>query len=247
MASLGNLPTILLKRIMMNTNSITKWTVTATMVAMLAACASTTPSGSVNNSGTIGGVDRNTAVGTGSGAVLGGVIGAAVSNRGNKNEGALIGAAIGGLLGGVVGNQYGTQIKDRIGNILNGTGSTATAMPDGSLKINFAGDMSFNSGSSTIKESFVNTLDKVAKVIAENPNGQVVITGHTDSTGNAGANQRLSLARANSVRDFFVSSGFGNSRISTYGRGASQPVATNDTEAGRAQNRRVEVYVFPPK
>jgi outer membrane protein OmpA-like peptidoglycan-associated protein len=225
---------------------LNKWAATAMIGALLTGCASTAPVGSTST--TSGGIDRNTAIGAGSGAALGGAIGAAVSSKGNKNEGALIGAAIGGVLGGVIGNQYGTQIKNqvgRLGDILRGTGSTATQMPDGSLKINLAGDLSFNSGSASIRESFVETLDKVAKVIAENPNSRVMVVGHTDSTGNADANQRLSVARANSVRDFLVTSGVSSSRITTYGRGSTQPVASNDTETGRAQNRRVEVFVFP--
>lgn len=231
--------------------TLTQWTATAVMGALLSACA-TAPMNPISNTSTSNNnpisLDRNTTIGAASGAALGGIIGAASAKKGNKNEGALIGAAIGGLLGGVIGNQYGTQIQnqaDRIGGILNGTGSTATTMPDGSLKINLASGSAFASSSAAIKESFITTLDKVAKVVAENPNSRVVVVGHTDSTGNADANQTLSLARANAVRDFFATSGVSASRISTSGRGASQPIASNDNEEGRAKNRRVEVFVFP--
>ncbi|MGL4766737.1 MAG: OmpA family protein [Formosimonas sp.] len=218
----------------------------AVVISMLTACVSAQPtystpapvytppvSSNTNN--------NNTVIGAGSGAALGGLIGAAVSKNGKKNEGALIGAAIGGLLGGVIGNQYGTQIKD----ILHGTGSSVATMPDGSVKINLSGDASFNVGSAVIKNEFMGTLDKVAKELAAQPNSRIMIVGFTDDVGNPDANQRLSLARANSVRDFFATSGVSFSRMSTSGRGEAQPVASNATEAGRAQNRRVEVFVFP--
>lgn len=231
--------------------TLNKWAMTALMGSLLAGCvtapSSYTSAPAAQPSSNLN-LDRNTTIGAGSGAVLGGILGAAVSDRGDKNEGALLGAAIGGLLGGVIGNQYGTQIKGQVGSlgdILRGTGSTATTMSDGSVKINLAGDVSFNSGSAVIKESFVDTLDKVAKVLSQSPNSRVVIVGHTDSDGNADANQRLSLARANSVRDFFATSGVSNSRMSATGRGSAQPVGNNATDAGRAQNRRVEVFVFP--
>lgn len=221
---------------------------TTLMVAMLSACA-TNGGNTSTTSSAANPVARNTTIGAGSGAALGGIIGAAVSKDGKKNEGALIGVALGGLLGGVVGNQYGQKLEaqlDKLKGILNGTNSTATKQDDGSVKINLAGDMSFNSGSATIKESFVDTLDKVAKVLSETPNSRVVVVGHTDGVGNAEANQRLSLARANSVRDFLATSGVSATRITASGRGSSQQlVADEKTEADRAKNRRVEVFVFP--
>jgi outer membrane protein OmpA-like peptidoglycan-associated protein len=209
---------------------------------LLGACATGGTNGStVGNTG----IDRNTAIGAGSGAVLGGILGAVVSSNGNKNEGALLGAALGGVLGGVVGNNYGDQIQQKLNNLFKGSDSSATQMSDGSLKINLAGDVSFSSGSSVIKDSFVGTLNEVATIINQTPNRRVVVVGHTDSMGNADANQRLSLARANSVRNFLVNNGTSSSRISTDGRGSTQSVASNNTEEGRAQNRRVEIFLLP--
>lgn len=196
----------------------------------------------------IGGLDRNTTIGTGTGAALGGIIGAAVASKGKKNEGALIGAALGGVVGGMIGNQYGQRIDQQIGqlgSVLNGTGANVTKMADGSMKINLAGDVSFNSGSALIKDSFQSTLNNVARIINQTPNSRVVVVGHTDNSGYEESNVRLSLARATSVRDYLVSSGTASSRISTSGRGSSQAIADNSSEAGRAQNRRVEIFVFP--
>ncbi len=240
----------------MNSFLLKKSSVALIAVAVLAGCVSNnglntpvgTAIGSTEPFNGIGGMNRNTTIGAGTGAALGGVIGAAVSKNGKKNEGALIGAALGGVLGGVIGNNYGQRIDQQvsqIGSILNGTGANVTKMADGSLKINLAGDVSFNSGSAAIRSTFVPTLTNVAQVINQTPNSRVVIVGHTDNSGYADANQALSLARANSVRDFLVTSGTSSARMTSYGRGSTQPIADNATEAGRAQNRRVEVFVFP--
>jgi outer membrane protein OmpA-like peptidoglycan-associated protein len=232
----------------MNIINQTSKRATALLAAIaLVGCASTAAPVSSTNSGTTntGGFDRNTTIGAGTGAVLGGILGAAVSDRGDKNEGALIGAAIGGVLGGVVGNRYDTQIEQPARDIFKGSNTNVTQMPDGSTRINIAGDMSFNSGSAELKNSGLDTLNKVAQVARENANSRVVIVGHTDNTGNSDANQRLSLARANAVKDYLMTSGVAGSRMTSSGRGASQPTASNETESGRTQNRRVEVFLFP--
>lgn len=218
-------------------------TTSAVLIAvMMTACATT--DGSTSNNTNV----RTTAIGVGTGATLGGLIGAVASKQGNKNEGALLGAVLGGILGGAVGDQYGKRAADQLEKLsgdFSGTDSSIVKQDDGSLKINLAGDASFNSGSAVIKESFADTLDQVAKVLTEVPKSRVVIVGHTDSSGNATANQRLSLARANSVRDFLVTGGVSSSRISTVGRGPTQPLVDELTDVDRAKNRRVEIFVYP--
>jgi outer membrane protein OmpA-like peptidoglycan-associated protein len=228
-------------------NQTTKRATALITAIALVGCASTAAPVSGTNTGTNnnGQLDRNTTIGAGTGAVLGGVIGAAVSDRGDKNEGALIGAAIGGVLGGVIGNRHGNQIAERARGVFQGSNTNVTQMPDGSTRINIAGDMSFNSGSAELKSSGMDTLNKVAQIARENANSRVIIVGHTDSTGNSEANQRLSLARANTVKDYLMTSGVSGSRMTSSGRGSSQPIASNDTESGRVQNRRVEVFLFP--
>lgn len=130
--------------------------------------------------------------------------------------------------------------------LLNGTGADVTRMPYGALKIILAGEVTINSGSASINENFQLTLNSVARIINQAPNTRVLITGHTDRTGKEADNQRLSWARAASVRDYFVSMGMSGARIITSGRGSSQPIASNDTQEGRALNRRVEILVYPP-
>lgn len=167
------------------------------------------------------GLDRNTVIGAGAGAALGGLVGAAVSDRGDKNEGALAGAALGGVVGGVIGNQHNKNIPqqyNQLDPVLNGMGADVTRMSDGSMKINLAGDATFQSGSAAINENFQNTLNSVARIINESPNTRVLITGHTDRVGNEADNQRLSWARAASVRDYFVNMGISGARIITSGR-----------------------------
>lgn len=199
--------------------------------SLLGACATTT--------------DRNTAIGAGSGAVLGGVVGAAVSDRGNKNEGAAIGAVVGGVLGAVVGNQYGDRIEQSMRNIFSGSGVNVTRMDDGSLRVNLDSDVSFATGSAQLRTGAYSTLDKVVTVARQYPNSTIGVVGHTDNVGNAASNQTLSVARANSVKDYLITRNISGSRINATGRGSSQPMADNASEAGRAQNRRVEIFVFP--
>lgn len=223
--------------------TLMKTTSAVLIAAMMTACATGGNTTSTNNTNV-----RTTAIGAGTGAALGGLLGAVVSKNGNKNEGALLGAVLGGILGGAVGDQYGKKVADQLDKLsgtFSGTDSNIVKQDDGSLKINLAGDTSFNSGSATIKETFADTLDQVAKVLIEMPKSRVSVVGHTDSSGNAAANQRLSLARADSVRDFLVTGGVSNSRISTVGRGSTQPLVSEQTDADRAKNRRVEIFIYP--
>lgn len=197
----------------------------------------------------------NTSIGAVSGAAAGGLLGAAIARDGKKNQGALIGAVAGGLLGGVIGNNYhkgydGTTTSNNtpfgaLSSVLNGSGANVTQMGDGSTKVSIAGDTSFNSGSSMLRENFMANLNNIANVIKQSPNGRTVVVGHTDSMGNPQANQQLSLARANAVRGYLANRGVNINSITAYGQGESQPVADNGTEAGRASNRRVEIFVYP--
>lgn len=186
----------------------------------------------------------NTTIGAVGGAAAGGVLGAVIARDGKKNQGALIGALAGGVLGSVVGSNYhkGYANTGNLSNAVSGSGANITQMNDGSTKISIAGDASFNTGSSMLRESFMSTLNNIAQ---QAPNNRMVIVGHTDSMGNPQANQQLSLARANAVRDYLANRGVNGGNITTYGQGESQPVADNSTDAGRASNRRVEIFIYP--
>jgi len=180
----------------------------------------------------------NTAVGTGVGAGAGAAIGAIFGG----GKGAAIGAGAGALVGGVTGYNW-SAIRNRLSGATRGTGTQITEQPDGSLKLNIPSSVTFDTDSYAIKPSFAPVLDQVAQTLQQNPEVNARIVGHTDSTGSAAHNQTLSVNRAESVVNYLASRGVAGQRLSAEGRGASQPVADNNTEAGRAANRRVEIYL----
>lgn len=105
--------------------------------------------------------------------------------------------------------------------------------------------MSFDTDSAVIKPSFRGPLDSVAQTLTQHPELAANVVGHTDSTGNPNYNMTLSQKRAQSVASYLTDRGVARNRLSAEGRGQTQPVADNGTEAGRAQNRRVEIYLKP--
>lgn len=217
-------------------------TVVATLCLSVVAC-STVPS-----------QQDQTAIGVSTGAVIGGALGNVI---GKNTDGTVIGAAIGGLIGGIVGHNYEDKkseiIRDSsepnaqvIRDAVNTDGLDIVKMADGSIRMNVSSDAGFNTGSAVIRDSYLSTLGKLSRVIrsSDSGNSRVVIIGHTDNTGSEMANQMLSLARATSVRNYLESTGVAASQMQVYGRGASQPVVSNQTAQGRATNRRVEVFIY---
>lgn len=172
------------------------------------------------------------------GAVLGALAGAAI---GDSKGSAAAGAAI-GALGGYVWNHEMEKKKRAMEQATAGTGATVTQTPDNQLKVNIPSDFSFDVGSYAIKPVMRPVLDQLAAGLP-GQNVDVRVIGHTDSTGSYQINQPLSENRAMSVRNYLMGKGVDSSRISTTGVADSQPVASNDTAAGRAQNRRVEIYL----
>jgi outer membrane protein OmpA-like peptidoglycan-associated protein len=188
---------------------------------------------------------RRTATGAGSGAAAGAAIGA-IGNDSNRGRGAAAGAAIGaaaGALGGYVWNRRMESQQKQIQQQTQGTGVEVTRTADNRLRINIPSDISFDSGQAAIRPNFRPVLDNFAQSLQQNPSGTVTIIGHTDATGSASVNEPLSLQRADATRDYLVSRGVAANRFSLDGRGAREPVASNDTEAGRARNRRVEIFL----
>lgn len=187
-------------------------------------------------------------------------LGGNANSGGNSNtQNAMIGAAIGGVVGGLVGKSSAkkSSVGTRNGLLLGAltgalVGSKYNAMigkteqPDGSVKLDIPGSVMFRTGSAQISPEFASTLNAVGGTIKEYCGVTGTIVGHTDSTGSAALNKRLSLDRARSVADYLVAQGISPSRLSRDGRGPDEPVASNATEAGRAQNRRVEIFVRPP-
>ncbi|KQW61732.1 OmpA family protein [Variovorax sp. Root411] len=183
----------------------------------------------------------HTAVGTGTGAVVGAGVGNLI---GRDKKSTAIGAAVGAAVGAGVGYNW-TNIRNKLSGQTAGTGTQITDQPDGSLMVNIPSNVTFDTDSATIKPSFRNVLDGVAQTISQEPRINARVVGHTDSTGNPEHNMALSQRRAQSVEAYLADRGVAKARLTAEGRGQIQPVASNASEEGRTQNRRVEIYLKP--
>lgn len=183
---------------------------------------------------------RRTAIGAGAGALGGAAIGAMTG--GKAGTGAVIGAGV-GALGTYIWSQHMEQQKREMQAATQGTGVTVSQTADNQLKLDIPSDISFATNRSDIEPSFRPILDRFAESLRNNPNTEVRIIGHTDSTGNDAINDPLSLDRAESARNYLTARGVNGARIHVAGRGSHEPIATNATAEGRARNRRVEIYV----
>ena len=180
------------------------------------------------------------------GALLGGLIGAGVGAIANDSDpllGALAGGAIGAAGGGVIGNQLDRQAAELRQQLAN-DGITIVNAGD-RLIVTVPNDITFDTDSSTVRPALRADLVKVGQNLVNYPNSNVQIIGHTDSDGEASYNQGLSERRANSVADILQANGVSYARITTVGQGENNPVASNLTPEGKAQNRRVEIVVVP--
>ena len=182
------------------------------------------------------------------GAAIGAVVGAVVGHQIDHDSGRFVGAAVGAIAGGVVGNYMDDQQREMEAALEEERRNNeieVQRLKDESLKIDIASEVSFDFDSAAIKPAFRPTLDKVAEVIKRYDRTVVHIIGHTDSIGSEAYNQALSERRARSVMEYFISQGVDASRLRAEGRGETEPRASNDTEAGRQLNRRVELIVKP--
>tara|TARA_R110000787_G_scaffold154215_7_gene268003 strand:+ start:350 stop:1027 length:678 start_codon:yes stop_codon:yes gene_type:complete len=177
------------------------------------------------------------------GAASGAVIGALSKGDGNRDQGALRGAIIGGALGAGGGALLDKQERDlraSLGNqnvTINNTGDR--------LVVTLPQDILFATGSSAVRPDLQRDLAAVAGNLQAYPDSTVQIIGHTDSDGEASFNQQLSESRANAVASVLLNNGISSRRIQSYGRGESQPVASNLNAQGKSQNRRVEIVILP--
>ncbi len=183
---------------------------------------------------------RNTALGVGIGALAG--AGIAKATGGKAGTGALIGAAVGGV-GTYIWSANMERQRQELEAATRGTGVTVSRTADNQLQLAIPSDISFDSNSATIKSQFRPVLNSFANSLRRNPGTHVVIVGHTDSTGGAHINDPLSLNRANAARDYIFNQGVRGPRIQTEGRGAREPVASNESAWGRAKNRRIDIFV----
>lgn len=197
------------------------------LVALLAGC--TDPQ--------TGDLDR-TRTGLGTGAVLGGLLGSAVA--GDRATGAIVGAGVGALAGGAIGRALDQQAQELRGTL----GDDVLIRRSGNeIILVMPQDILFATDSAELRADLRRDLGAIGASLQRYPDTIVIVTGHTDSTGTAAHNQRLSERRAQSVASVLVDSGVSPRRIDTRGAGQTQPIASNATAEGRAQNRRVEIVI----
>jgi len=183
--------------------------------------------------------------GAGGGAVVGAILGQAI---GHNTQSTLIGAAIGAAVGG--GGGYGVgammdkQEKD-MREVLAKSEATAVTREGNLLSVTFKGDVTFDTNSAELRPGLYNEINRVAGVLNQYPDTLIRVEGHTDSKGSDEYNMDLSKRRANNVKTLLIMRGVAENRIEVAGYGKTMPVATNDTEAGRQKNRRVEIRIAP--
>ena len=185
---------------------------------------------------------KGTAGGAAIGAVGGAILGKATGGKAGT------GAVVGGAIGAVAGNLWSKRMEDKrkaMEAATAGTGIDVARTTDNQLKVNVPADFSFDVGRAVVKPVMVPVLDKLAQGL--DATVQVQIIGHTDSSGSDAVNNPLSLDRAEAVRDYLSRHGVPASRIQVEGRGEREPVSDNGTVDGRAQNRRVEIFLREPQ
>ena len=183
-------------------------------------------------------------IGSGTGALIGAVAGViSGDNSRERRKRALLGAGLGAITGGSIGYYMDVQ-EAKLRQELSGTGVSVTRDGD-NIILNMPANITFDVGSYSIKSQFFDVLNSVHVVLNEYDKTLVEIMGHTDSTGERAFNQTLSEKRAKSVAQYFESRKLNTLRLATYGHGEDYPVASNDNEAGRKLNRRVEIVLVP--
>jgi outer membrane protein OmpA-like peptidoglycan-associated protein len=179
----------------------------------------------------------------GKGAIAGGVGGALLGGLIGGNTGALIGAGVGSIAGGGIGS-YQDRQERALREATRGTEIEVERKGD-EIQLTFPDTISFDFNSAIVKPELRGSLQEVAKVLNAYPSTVIGVFGHTDNVGSTAANQRLSERRAESVVGSLESFGVARARMQPRGFGYTQPVASNDTPEGRAQNRRVEIRIIP--
>lgn len=179
---------------------------------------------------------KGTAIGAGAGGTIGALIG---RRAGNTAIGAIIGGALGGTAGAFIGRKMDRQAAE-----IKQTVPGADVVREGEgLIVKFDSGILFDVNQTAIKPAALTNLQNLAASMQKNPDTNISIIGYTDNTGPADYNQTLSVRRADAVKSAITSDGVSGSRITTQGKGEADPIADNSTEAGRAQNRRVEIVI----
>jgi len=204
-------------------------------VAILAAAAALLVVGS--SCATLGKRETGAAMGAAGGGVLGGVIGNAT---GSTARGAIIGAVVGGAAGAIIGHQMDQQAKELEVAI---PGATVERVGEG-IAVTFSSGLLYAFDSEAIRPEAGANLQQLAKSLVAYPNTSLLIVGLTDTVGTDAYNQALSERRATAAMQYLTQYGVASSRVRTAGRGETEPVFSNDTDAGRERNRRIEVAIF---
>jgi len=181
--------------------------------------------------------EKGAIIGSGAGGATGAAVGKAV---GGTAEGAIIGAVVGGAAGAIIGQRMDRKAQELEDELAN---ADVERIGEG-IVVTFDSGLLFDFDSSALRSGSRSDLREFANSMSEYPETEILVVGHTDSKGSESYNQGLSQRRAESAADFLMNQGIAADRLRTVGRGESEPVATNDTEAGRQQNRRVEVAIF---
>lgn len=183
----------------------------------------------------------NTRQGALAGALVGAAAGA-LTTDGNKARGAARGAILGGAIGSAIGYNLDKQEAELRRDL--GNGATITNTGD-RLIVTMPQDILFATNSASLQPALRNDLRTVSQSLRNYPNSTVQVLGHTDNTGSAALNYDLSQRRAAAVASELIAGGVQSNRIQTIGRGMDQPIASNLSAQGRAQNRRVEIVILP--
>jgi outer membrane protein OmpA-like peptidoglycan-associated protein len=185
-------------------------------------------------------------IGTGGGAALGSIIGALA---GNTAVGAVIGGAVGAGAGAVIGNRMDKVKKQAQAQLPNATVETVKDANNlDAVKVTFDSGILFATNKAELNQTSKNELNNLANIMKQNSDVSIDVRGYTDSTGSDAINQPLSVNRAQSVANYLTQNGVKYSQMKNVnGYGSSNPVASNETAAGRQQNRRVEVYLYASK
>jgi len=215
-------------------------------IGLMAAALAMTVSGCATYTGQTS--DPNDPNRTQQGALIGAAVGAVAGlltgdDATERRQRALVGAGVGGLTGGAVG-AYQDRQEAELRRQMAGTGVDVVRQGD-NITLNMPGNITFAFDSSNLQPQFLPVLDNVAGTLSQYNQTIVEVAGHTDSVGTDAYNQALSERRANAVAGYLGSRGIMQQRMIVVGAGETRPVASNDTDAGRAQNRRVEITLVP--
>jgi outer membrane protein OmpA-like peptidoglycan-associated protein len=216
------------QRIFNKENKMRKWIAFIVVGCLMAGCAATT------------GEHKKAGMGTGIGVAAGAGIGAIIGHQsGERDKGAALGAVVGGLLGAGIGHKMDQQAKE----LATVEAAEIKRTEDGAIVTSLKNNILFAVDSATLKPTALDSINQVSDVIRQYPEDHVIVVGHTDDTGSDAHNQQLSERRAQAVRLQMVSRGVPASSVEAVGQGESSPVTSNATEAGRAENRRVELHI----